>query len=61
MSVDPYAVLRALVRAEAARSTPKPPQPPVKEAHRREPRRPEAVRPEPGEPRPPAASDPERG
>lgn len=24
MPVDPYAVLRALVRAEAARSTPKP-------------------------------------
>ncbi|MFF5495693.1 hypothetical protein [Streptomyces aquilus] len=39
MSVDPYAVLRALLRAEAARSAPKPqaPQeqkPPVKEGKR---------------------------
>ncbi|MCK8433929.1 hypothetical protein G3I77_13060 [Streptomyces sp. D2-8] len=28
MLQDPYAVLRALLRAEAARSTPKPPSPP---------------------------------
>ncbi|MFC8348904.1 hypothetical protein [Streptomyces sp. NPDC057280] len=39
MSVDPYAVLRALLRAEAARSAPKPPvsreeKPPVKEGKR---------------------------
>ncbi|MFJ3668074.1 hypothetical protein ACIPSE_16655 [Streptomyces sp. NPDC090106] len=27
MSIDPYAILRALVRAEAARSAPKPPAP----------------------------------
>lgn len=35
MPIDPYAVLRALLRAEAARSTPKPQvqdrKPPVKE------------------------------
>ncbi|GHE82539.1 hypothetical protein ACWDSD_06905 [Streptomyces spiralis] len=60
MPVDPYAVLRALVRAEAARSAPKPPHPPVKEAHRQEPRRQETDRPEPGEPRP-AAAEPDRG
>jgi len=42
MPVDPYAVLRALLRAEAARSAPKPPvpqapqeqKPPVKEGKR---------------------------
>ncbi|WP_405734806.1 hypothetical protein OG885_23770 [Streptomyces sp. NBC_00028] len=39
MPVDPYAVLRALLRAEAARNTPKPPvtqeqKPPVKEGER---------------------------
>ena len=40
MPTDPYAVLRALLRAEAARNTPKPPpnqpqpkQPPEKRAH----------------------------
>ncbi|MET7450340.1 hypothetical protein ABZT03_00305 [Streptomyces sp. NPDC005574] len=36
MPTDPYAVLRALLRAEAARSTPKP-QP--KESHPRQPSR----------------------
>ncbi|MDQ0762130.1 MULTISPECIES: hypothetical protein [Streptomyces] len=40
MPTDPYAVLRALLRAEAARSTPKPqmkeakPQPPSEQKHR---------------------------
>ncbi|MEU6374004.1 hypothetical protein [Streptomyces sp. NPDC046909] len=40
MPVDPYAVLRALLRAEAARNTPKPQaaqeeqKPPVKEVKR---------------------------
>ncbi|MCT9079370.1 hypothetical protein [Streptomyces fulvoviolaceus] len=40
MPVDPYAILRALLRAEAARNTPKPqmkddrPQPPPKERGR---------------------------
>ncbi|MFJ9633178.1 hypothetical protein ACIRU8_36280 [Streptomyces sp. NPDC101175] len=34
MPIDPYAVLRALLRAEAARNTPKP------ETHRPEPQRP---------------------
>ncbi len=38
MPVDPYAVLRALLRAEAARSAPKPQntnkQPPVREEKR---------------------------
>ncbi|WP_258314627.1 hypothetical protein [Streptomyces sp. Act143] len=39
MSVDPYAVLRALLRAEAARSAPKPPvpqeqKPPAKDVQR---------------------------
>ncbi|MGW2049983.1 hypothetical protein ACWCPF_33105 [Streptomyces sp. NPDC001858] len=35
MPVDPYAVLRALLRAEAARSAPKPP---VKEERPQQPR-----------------------
>jgi len=41
MPTDPYAILRALLRAEAARSAPKPrpkeanPQPPPKERGRR--------------------------
>ncbi|MDF3302262.1 hypothetical protein [Streptomyces tropicalis] len=54
MPGDPYAVLRALLRAEAARTdraaagTPTPP--------------PEALRPAGGrDPRPPAASEPDRG
>ncbi|GAA3910685.1 hypothetical protein GCM10023084_73500 [Streptomyces lacrimifluminis] len=32
MAIDPYAVLRALLRAEAARNAPKPQVPRVKEA-----------------------------
>ncbi|MEH0420007.1 hypothetical protein [Streptomyces sp. B21-083] len=40
MAIDPYAVLRALLRAEAARNTPKarvPHAPQVKEAEQRRP------------------------
>ncbi|MEU5092135.1 hypothetical protein [Streptomyces sp. NPDC021356] len=57
MPSDPYAVLRALVRAEAARSTPEPPCPPPGEpagkphrpeqdAHHRPPPPPETATPD---------------
>jgi hypothetical protein len=50
MPSDPYAVLRALLRAEAARRTPAAtPEPRLKEPHR----------PEPGVHRPPAPGEPE--
>ncbi|WP_405819435.1 hypothetical protein OG241_29500 [Streptomyces sp. NBC_01390] len=37
MAIDPYAVLRALLRAEAARNTPKSQEPQVKGAERQRP------------------------